>query len=47
MERPVAYMPAIREGAVRIVPSGGWGMVTSLILEDRHEVQLLIVTWAG
>ena len=23
------------------------GMVTYLILEDRHEVQLLIVTWAG
>lgn len=35
------------DGAVRNLPFGALGMVTYLILEDRREVQLLIVTWAG
>jgi len=35
------------EGAVRNLPFGGLGMVTYLIVQDRYEVQLLIVTWAG
>jgi hypothetical protein len=32
---------------VRNLPFGALGMVTYLIVEDRREVQLLIVTWAG
>jgi hypothetical protein len=35
------------EGAVRNLPFGSTGMLTYLVLEDRQEVQLLIVTWAG
>ena len=35
------------QGAVRTLPFGSSGMVTYLVLEDRHEVQRLIVTWAG
>ena len=39
-------MPGIRK-APCAMPFGSSGMVTYLVLEDRHEVQLLIVTWAG
>lgn len=35
------------DGNVRILPFGGAGMVTYLILEDQLRVDVLDVTWAG
>jgi hypothetical protein len=40
-------MQAIPSELFATCPSAGLGMVAYLIVEDRAEVQLLIVTWAG